>query len=146
MMPGSCVSMSTSGRRVSRYVVAARCASWVHSPRGNVRVSSPSPICSISASERKMRGRCSVISIGSCRGPDREIGLSGCGLCLRLLLLRLLRHPGRGLADALVHLVRELREILDEEVDKLSRGAVVFVLVRPGVARVENGRIYARNV
>src|SRR5438270_12214138 len=142
MMPGSCVSISTSGRRVSRYVVEARCASWVHSSRGRVRASRPSPICSISASERKVRGRYSVTWIGSCRRPDPETGLSGCGLRPRLLL-RVLRDPGRGLSDALVDVVRELREILDEQVDELGRGAVVLVLVGPRVARVENGRIHA---
>src|SRR5206468_5782633 len=145
MMPGSCASMSTSGRRVSRYVVEARWASWVHSSRGRVRASRPSPICSISASEWKVRGRYSVIGSGPVERPDPRTGLSGCGLRLRLLL-RLLRDLGRRLSDALVHMLRELREILDEQVDELGRGAVVLVLVGPRVARVENGRIYARNV
>ena len=35
-------------------------------------------------------------------------------------------------------MLRELGEILDEQVDQLGRGAVIFVLVGPGAARIED--------
>src|SRR5678816_1469715 len=76
-------------------------------------------------------------SIGSLVEPDRRPGSSWCGLSLRLLRLGLLRGLRTRLSDALVDLVRELPEVLDEQVDELRRGGVIFGRVRPGAARVE---------
>src|SRR5512147_3195099 len=132
MIPGSSLSMAMSGRRVSRYVVAARCASWVHSSRGRVRAMRPSPICSISASDLKRRGRYSVID-RVLMEPDRRPGSSWCGLSLRLRLRLLWTR----LSDALVDVRCELREIRDEQVDELRRRRVIFRRICPGAARIE---------
>src|SRR5258708_37528905 len=158
MMSASSRSTSTSARRCSRYVVEARCASWVHSARGSVRARRPSPICSISASETKKRGRYSAIwGTRHCEERSdaaiqpRVTGLlryarnDGLGRSWLALLLHLLRLHRSRLAHALVHLVRELREILDEQIDELCRRAVVLSRIGPGAARVEDRRVDARH-
>ena len=63
------------------------------------------------------------------RSPIGSLG--GCGLSrgsLRLSSLGLRRR----LADALVHLIRKLREILDEQVDELRCRRVIFRRIGPG--------------
>src|SRR4051794_21577035 len=118
MSSGSSSSMLISGRRSSSQVVVARCASWVHSSLGSTRARKRSPICVISASLVKSRGRYSVIDRVLEGRPDLTTGRSGGGGLARRLL-RLLLGLGRRLAHPFVNLVRELREILDEQVDEL---------------------------
>src|SRR5687768_12901296 len=53
------------------------------------------------------------------------------------------RRLRRRVPHALINMRLELGEVVDEQLDQLARYRVVGVLVGPGRARVENGRIDA---
>src|SRR6476646_10513878 len=129
MRPGSSLSTSTSGRFRSSQVVVARCASCVHSALGSWRARKRSPRCSISASLAKSRGEYSVIGRVLKGRARSETGRSGGG-GLAGRGLRLLPNLGRCLPDAFVDLIRELGEILDEQVDELRGHCVILGGVR----------------
>ena len=59
--------------------------------------------------------------------------------------LRLLLRLGRRLADPFVDVVRELSEILDEQVDELCCRAVIVGRIGPGPPRIEDRGVDARD-
>src|SRR5687768_4308454 len=139
-----------SGRSRMIQAQVPRCASWVHSGRGSVRAIMPSPTwrtASSSAnnlgssvsmaflhSKRERSGLAGTLPskgqlwLGSGRGDDRFLGLlNGARLGFR-----------RGGEHAGVDMGREAREIVVEQFHQPGRGRVIFGLVGPGLARLED--------
>src|SRR6187551_2955169 len=95
--------------------------------------------CMREALRRDARSRRrSKIVVANIRSLDRVLNLGARSLMTGRLCGG--GNLGRGLSNALVHLVRKLREVLDEQVDQLGRRTVVLGLVVPGAPRIENVR------